>query len=405
MPGRLIEVFGQALRTMLRRPAQSALTVLGLTIGVGAFIAMVSFGEGARRTVLSQFEALGANLLKVNPLGIQQTRGAAPRPLTDRDVAAIRREASTIVFAAPVARTGANVGYGGERHWATLYGTLPRFAALHVWHASSGGMYDDVDLAQRAKVCVLGATPARELFGEGDPLGETVTLRDALPCRVIGLLATKGYATNGDDLDNIVLVPITTYDAYLGDGTGVYSYLEVEPASPALLEFAKAEVSAALRRAHALGSADMDDFTVSSPLEVVRAVERTSSILTRLLLGIAALSLLVGGIGIMNIQLVSVAERTEEIGIRSAIGASPRQLLGQFLAEAGALSTTGAACGVLLGVSVASLVARWMGWPRVIAPVGVVGSAAFGIAVGLVFGYLPARRASRLDPVEALRHE
>src|SRR5260221_5269022 len=164
------EVAVQALSTMTRRPAQSALTVLGLTIGVGAFIAMVSFGEGARRTVISQFETLGASLLKVNPVGVQQTRGRPARPLTDSDVAAIRREATTTVFAAPVARTGVDIAYGGEHRWTTVYGTLPRFTALHVWRLASGGMFDDVDVAQRAKICVLGATPVRELFGDRDPL-------------------------------------------------------------------------------------------------------------------------------------------------------------------------------------------------------------------------------------------
>jgi len=399
------EVAAQALRSMLRRPAQSALTILGLTIGVGAFVAMLSFGEGARRTVISQFETLGANVLKVSPLSIQQTRGRAPRPLTDGDVAAIRREATTIVFAGPVVRAAADVAFGAEDRRTTVYGTEPRYTTLHVWHLSSGGMFDQEDLTQRAKVCVLGATPVRELFGDRDPLGETVTVREALPCRVIGVLAPKGHSTNGDDLDNLVLVPVTTYNAYLGDGLGTYSYLEVEPASPDLIEGAKADVSSALRRAHGLGSRDFDDFVVSSPLEVIRAVERTSNILTRLLQGIAALSMLVGGIGIMNIQLVSVAERTKEIGIKAAIGAAPSQILRQFLAEAAALSTTGAVCGILLGVGVACVVAGHMGWARVISPMGIVVAAFFGIGVGVVFGYLPARRASAFDPVQALRHE
>jgi len=394
-----------AYGVLLRRPAQSALTVLGLTIGVGAFIAMVSFGEGARRTVLSQFEALGANLLKVSPSGVRQTRGRGGRPLDDADVTAIRREATTAVSAGPVFRGGADVAYGREHRWTMLHGTVPRFSVLHRWSVTEGGMYDDTDLAERAKVCVLGLTPVRELFGDRDPLGETVTIGEKMPCRVIGVLSAKGRSTSGDDLDNIVLMPFTTYGSYLGDGKGHYSYLEVEPATPALLEAAKADLTDIIRRTHGIGKGDFDDFTVSSPLEVVRAADRTARILSGLLKGIAALSLLVGGIGVMNIQLVSVAERTEEIGIKSAIGAAPRQLMGEFLLEAAALSAFGAACGVVLGIVVASIVAHWMGWPRVISPIGVVGSALFGIAVGMIFGYLPARRASRLDPVEALRHE
>lgn len=405
MLGPRSEVLLQAAVVMRRRPAQSALTVLGLTIGVGAFIAMLSFGEGARRSVLSQFEVLGANLVKVNPVGVQQARGGAGRPLTDEDVAAIQREGATTASAAPVARSGVTVSYRSEHRYTTLYGTMPSFGALHQWHMSSGGIYDDSDVAQRAKVCVLGATPAQDLFGEGDPLGQVVTLREKLPCRVIGVLSPKGHSTSGADLDDLVLVPVTTYTTYLTEGKHAYSYLEIAPASPKLLEAAKAEVSAILRRSHGLATTDLDDFTVSSPLEVVRAADRTSKILTRLLQGVAALSLLVGGIGVMNIQLVAVAERIEEIGIKSAVGASPGQILGQFLAEAAVLSVCGAACGVALGVSVAFIVAGWMGWPRVISVGGVVGSALFGIAIGMIFGLLPARRASRLDPVEALRHE
>jgi len=401
---RLLEVASHAFDTMMRRPAQSALTVLGLTIGVGAFIAMVSFGEGARRSVISQFEALGANLIKVGVASVQQTHGRAAHPLTDQDVAAIRRETTSIRFASGVVQRDADATRGGKHHWTRTYATVPRFATIHNWRMSEGGMYDDADLARRAKVCVLGMTLVRELFDQTDPLGETVTVLGGLPCSVVGVLASKGHATNGDDLDDVVLLPLTTATAYLGEGIG-YSAIEIEPQSPALLETAKTEVTDVLRRAHALSPDDFDDFRVSSPLEVVRAVDRTTQILSHLLQSIAALSLLVGGIGVMNIQLVSVAERTEEIGIRSAIGASPRQILRQFLAEAAALSLAGALSGVALGMLVATIVAAWMGWPRVISPVGVVTSALFGIAVGVVFGYLPARHASDLDPVEALRHE
>lgn len=398
------EILGLGFDAIRLRPAQSALTILGLTVGVAAFIAMVSFGQGARRSVISQFEALGANLVKVRIASVQQTRGKPAHLLTDADVSAIRREATAIDFASAVLERGADVARAGNHHWTKLYGTVPRFTRLHDWPLALGGMYEDDDLARRAKVCVLGATIVRELFGGGDPLGAAVIVLGGLSCHVIGVLAPKGHSTSGDDLDDVVLVPLSTLNTYLGEGVG-YSFLELEPASPALLEAAEQEVTEVLRRTHGLARGDFDDFTVSSPLEVVRAVDTTIQILSRLLQSIAALSLFVGGIGVMNIQLVSVAERTEEIGIRAAIGASPRQILRQFLAEAASLSLAGASLGVVLGVGVAALVAEWMGWPRVISIFGVVGSALFGVAVGVVFGYLPARRASKLDPVEALRHE
>jgi putative ABC transport system permease protein len=296
------------------------------------------------------------------------------------------------------------VGYQGRKQLSQVIGTTPRYAAVHFWRFSSGGMFDENDDLQRAKVCVIGATPADKLFGTADPLGATIGLGDKLSCRVIGVLESKGAGTNGSDLDDIVLIPSETYRTYITRKTN-YSLIEIEPLGPSLLETARAEATAALRRTHGLQRGDFDDFSVSSPAEVVRAVQQTSGILKALLQGIAAVSLLVGGIGIMNIQLVSVAERTREIGIRSAIGGAPRQILVQFLSEALVLSLIGAGAGVGLGLSVSTVVARFMGWTKVISTEGVVLSAAFGIAVGVVFGFLPARRAADLDPVEALRHE
>jgi putative ABC transport system permease protein len=398
------ELISVGLDAIRLRPAQGALTVLGLTIGVAAFIAMLSFGQGARKSIISQFQALGANLIKVKVANVQQTRGKTARPLTEADVTAIRRDATTIDFASGVIERTADASYTGIHHRTKLFGTLPRFTQLHDWQFTLGGMYQDDDFERRAKVCVLGDTIVRELFGGGDPLGSAVTVLGGLSCHVVGVLSTKGHSTTGEDLDDVVLVPLSTLSTYLGEG-GVYSFLELEPVAPAMLEAAQQEVTEIVRRTHGLAAGELDDFTVSSPLEVVRAVDATIRILSRLLQSVAALSLLVGGIRVMNIQLVSVVERTEEIGIRSAIGASPRQIMRQFLVEAATLSAAGAALGVLLGVAVAALVAEGMGWPRVISPMGVIGSALFGITVGVVFGYLPARRASRLDPVQALRHE
>jgi putative ABC transport system permease protein len=399
------ETLSSALRSVLRHPGRTIMTVLGLTIGVGAFIAMVSFGEGARRAVISQFEALGVNLLRVTTVsGVRQPRGRKAQALTVRDLAAIRRETTSVQSVIPVYKTSTPVGYQGTKQLGQIYGTIPRFAVVHFWRFAAGGMFGERDVEQRSKVCVIGATPASKLFGTRDPLGESIQVGAKLSCRVIGVLAPKGAGTNGNDLDDMVLMPASTYSTYVVARAN-YSSIEIEPLAPDLLEVARAEVAQALRRTHGLQKGDFDDFSVSSPAEVVRAVQRTSGILGGLLQGIAAVSLLVGGIGIMNIQLVSVAERTKEIGIRSAIGGSPRQILVQFLSEALVLSLIGAVAGVALGLSISAVVANFMGWSRVISPEGVLLSAGFGIAVGVVFGLLPARRAAELDPVEALRHE
>jgi putative ABC transport system permease protein len=398
------ETLRLAFKLVRRTPGRSSLTVLGLAIGVGAFIAMVSFGEGARRSVIAQFELLGTNLVKIQSTPVAGARQRPPAALTRADAELLARDGTTLTRVEPIARRRASVAHGGEQRITNVYGAGPDFLVMHAWSVGRGGLLDAIDQRERAKTCLLGATPARALFGDRDPIGETLSVAETLPCRIVGLLAEKGFSTAGDDLDDIVIVPTTTFDAHLGDREG-YAYIEVEPADPRLLASAIEEVSAILRRSHGLLPGEPNDFKVSSPLEVIRAVETTSRILSALLASIAAVSLLVGGIGIMNIQLVSVAERTAEIGIRAAVGASPRQILAQFLVEASILTLFGTLVGVGLGIAAASIVAELMAWPRVISPTGVALSASFGAFVGIAFGYLPARRAARLDPIHALRRD
>jgi putative ABC transport system permease protein len=403
MPRPRSELFGMAFETLRRNPGRSALTLLGLAIGVGAFIAMVSFGEGARRAVLEQFQALGTHLLRVRGT----SRGGQERKLlNDADVAAITRDSPDAARVIPVARNRFEATHAGRQWWSEITGTTPEFTALHNWDTSLGGMFNSGDVLRSARVCVLGQTVVRELFGDAqrDVLGETMTLGGLLTCRSIGVLSFKGTSTSGNDVDDIVIIPVTTFTAYFGLPQG-YLQIEIGPTAPEWIEAAKEEAHAALRRSHGLGIGDADDFQIDSPTEVLKAVDRTATILARLLQGIAAVSLFVGGVGIMNIQLVSVTERTAEIGIRSAIGASPRQILSQFLVEGALLSLLGASVGILLGVGVSLGVAGYMGWQHIISFSDVAGAAAFGIAVGLIFGFLPARRAALLDPIEALRRQ
>ncbi|MDH3623611.1 MAG: ABC transporter permease [Myxococcales bacterium] len=398
------EILGHAFRTTIRNPGRSTLTMLGLAIGVAAFIAMVSFGTGARTTVMEQFEILGTRVASISSNVGRRDFGGSPKPLTDADLEALRRDAVTVERVVPMTIEVQAVRSANATSSTEVFGTSPGFVKIREWPISTGGMFDDADVQQRAKVAVIGLTVARELFGLADPLGQTVTIGSNLPCTIIGVLASKGQATSGRDVDDILLVPATTFAAFLGMPMG-YKGFELQVRDIGLLESAMEEVVPIMRRSHRLSETEPDDFRIGSPVQAAAAARLVSNILTGLLIGIAAVSLLVGGIGVMNIQLVSVAERTQEIGIRSAIGASPRQILLQFLSEAVVLSFTGSLAGVFVGWLMSSLVAEAMGWSESLSVLTMIGAAAFGTSVGVLFGYLPARRAAQLEPIEALRHE
>jgi putative ABC transport system permease protein len=378
--------------------------MLGLAIGVGAFLAMVSFGTGARGSVVEQFELLGTRVVYIRTNMHRRDFGGIAKPLTHVDAEALRRDAMTIERVVPRITEVYNVKSDYATFPTKVTGTTPEFVDVREWPMLMGGMFDDTDVQQRAKVAVIGTTIVRELFGGADPVGRTITIGSNLPCRIIGVLASKGEQTNGQDMDEIVLIPETTYEAFFGMPIG-YHELILQVPHLGLLETAMVEAVPIMRRTHRLSDNEEDDFRVVSPAQAVQLARFVANIFTGLLVGIATVSLLVGGIGVMNIQLVSVAERTQEIGIRSAIGASPRQILVQFLAEAVVLSFTGSAAGVALGWLASSIVARAMAWSPNLSLLTIVGAAAFGTSVGVAFGYLPARRAAQLEPIEALRHE
>lgn len=404
MPRTRSEVFGRAVRTAIRNPGRTLLTMLGLAIGVGAFLAMVSFGSGARSSVMEQFEILGTRVVYIWTNMDRRTFGGSARPLTDADVEALLRDSMTIERVVPRVTEMQNLKSAHRTFPTRVTGTMPDFVHIREWPMLMGGMFDETDVRQRAKVAVIGTTVARELFGNRDPVGQTITIGANLPCRIIGVLISKGEQTTGEDMDEIVLIPATTYKAFLGMPIG-YHELMVQVRALGLLETAMLEAVPIMRRSHRLAEIEQDDFRLASPAQAAQLARFVSTILTGLLVGIAAVSLLVGGIGVMNIQLVSVAERTQEIGIRSAIGASPRQILMQFLAEAVVLSFTGSLAGVALGWLASSMVARAMAWSGNLSLLTMTGAALFGTSVGVAFGYLPARRAAQLEPIEALRHE
>ena len=407
----LVETVRVATRALVRNKLRTFLTTLGIIIGVAAVIAMVAIGDRAKAQVEASFAAMGSNILIVIP-GTTTAGGAhggfgSMPTLTWDDLRAIREEVPTVRAAAANLRTAAQV-LSEDQNWTTsVQGTSPAFFAIRNWPAAKGELFTESDVEGRNKVVVLGATVAEKLFGAGsNPVGQVVRIKN-VPFQVVGVLATKGQSPMGQDYDDCAIVPETVFQASIQGGlqSFINGAIVVSATSPETLARAQRQITDLLRDRHHLVEGTDDDFSIRNLTEMASMQQQGTETLTLLLASIAAVSLLVGGIGVMNIMLVSVTERTREIGLRMAIGAKPRDILAQFLVEALTLSIAGGILGVLLGLYAAESLATRFGWPLLIRPEIVAVAVGFSALVGVGFGMYPATKAARLDPIEALRYE
>ena len=396
-----------ALRALARNKARSALTMLGIIIGVGSVIAMVSLGQGAQQQVKQQISSMGSNLLIVTAGsrtsgGVRGGIGSATR-LTPEDAEAILRDTTSVAAISPGINSSATVVFGNQNWTTRAEGVGVDYMQVRGRALAAGDFFSEADIRGAARVAVIGQTIATELFGGGDPVGQTIRVRN-LPFRVVGTLVAKGQSSMGQDQDDILLLPYTTVMKKLQSTTYI-STIYVSAVSEQATAQAEAEITALMRTRHNIRAGMDDDFTVRNLTDIAEAAEQSSEVMTMLLGGIAAVSLLVGGIGIMNIMLVSVTERTREIGIRMAVGAKTAHVQNQFLIESLILGLLGGLGGILMGTAVSYGVSIGFGWPQSISPVAVVGSVLFSMGIGIFFGYYPAKKAAALDPIEALRFE
>ena len=407
----ILQTLRVAIHALLRNKMRSFLTTLGIIIGVSAVIAMVAIGEGAKARVEESFASMGSNLLVVLPgsttTGGQRGGFGSLPTLTWDDLRAIRTEVPTVKYAAAQLRTNAQL-VSEEQNWNTgVYGTSPEYFQIRNWPTALGSGMTDSDVESGAKVVFLGQTVVEKLFGANtDAVGQLVRIKN-IPFEVRGVLARKGQSPMGQDYDDAVFMPLKAFQTKIQGGMQQYlsGVIYVGADSPATTAKAQQQISNLLRDRHHIKPGADDDFSIRNLTELASAQEQGTRTLTTLLASIAAVSLLVGGIGIMNIMLVSVTERTREIGVRMAVGANPTHILSQFLVEALTLSIAGGVVGVALGLLGAGRLAANFGWPVLIRPDIIVISVVFSGVVGVVFGLYPARKASLLDPIDALRFE
>lgn len=399
-----------AWRALLRNKLRAFLTMLGIIIGVGAVITMVAIGEGSKQSIRSQLSSMGSNMVTIRPSSNQTVGGGARlgasglQTLKVADAELLKKQATYLTAVSPAVSANGQV-INSAKNWPTsIQGVSPEYLSIRDWKLKDGIPFSDEDVKTSSKVCLLGQTVVDNIFDPGeDPIGKTIRF-DKIPLKVIGVLEEKGENTFGQDQDDIILAPYTTVQKRILaiDFIQTIYASAIDENSSAL---ATAEVTTLLRKAHKLQSGEDDDFTVRTQAELISTISSTSELLTVLLAAIAGISLVVGGIGIMNIMYVSVTERTKEIGLRMSIGARGLDILLQFLVEAILISITGGIIGVVFGLTASKLVSIFLSWPTLVSQSSIVLSFAVCAITGVFFGYYPAQKASRLDPIEALRYE
>jgi putative ABC transport system permease protein len=409
---RLVPSMRIAFRALEVNKLRSGLTMLGIIIGVAAVIATIAVGSGATQRIQQQIASIGSNIIIVIPgsttaSGLHMGTGYAVT-LSEADARDLVAQCPDVALAAPLVRGGAQVVYESN-NWATMiFGTTPDFLAIRDLAVAEGQAFSQQDVDQANKVALLGKTVVANLFGDVDPVGQTIRIKQ-VPFTVVGVLAPKGQSVGGQDQDDVILLPISTAKRKVIGvnpvNAGAVNAIMIQAKSSGQIPAAQDEATALLRQRHHLQAAEADDFSLRSMEEIFAAQEASSRIMSLMLAAVASVSLIVGGIGIMNIMLVSVRERTREIGLRQAVGAKVRDILTQFLVEAVTLAIVGGAIGIVFGILASVTISRVAGWNTVVSPAAILLAVFFSALVGIAFGYYPARKAAYLDPIEALRYE